>query len=251
MAPRGELFRRGAPGLALVALLAAVLLLVGGSQAFADENGRRLIIVTADTPSKIDQLQGKYDVGYIGDPTEAAVYLDSAEEALLRAQGYELGEVVEDQKTWLDRRAEIDATTERERLAKEFAQRGSAMSKGKRIVALPGEVVIMRAYTFTNYAGRFLYVEAHNKLHGDTTGPTMSFTYTSPNGTSQVFNLSNSTVSPDGGDAAIGGAAGADVDAGAGARYMYHRGLFALRNADATLQANQVTVRFADALGIF
>ncbi len=29
--------------------------------------------------------------------------------------------------------------------------------------AAPGEVVIMRAYTFTNYAGRFLYVEAHTK----------------------------------------------------------------------------------------
>src|SRR5690349_18407549 len=135
------------------ALLGAALLLVGGSQASADENGRRLIMVTADTPAMIQQLDSDYDVGYVGEPTEAAVYLDSDEEALLRAQGYELGEVVEDHKTWLDRRAEIDATTERERLAKEFAQRGSATSKGKRVVAVPGEVVIMRAYTFTNYAG--------------------------------------------------------------------------------------------------
>ena len=30
-------------------------------------------------------------------------------------------------------------------------------------IPLPGEVVIQRAYTFTNYAGRFLYVEAHTK----------------------------------------------------------------------------------------
>ena len=102
---------------------------------------------------------------------------------------------------------------------------------------LPGNVVIQRAYTFTNYAGRFLYVEAHNKLHGDTTGPAMSFTYTGPNGTSQVFNLSNSTISPDGNDSAIGGNKIADGDAGAGARYMYHRGLVALRGADANLQA--------------
>ena len=88
---------------------------------------------------------------------------------MLRAQGYELGEVVEDQKTWLDRRAEIDATTQRETLAKEFTQRGipkgGVVRDGKRIVAPPGEVVIMRAYTFTNYAGRFLYVEAHDKAH--------------------------------------------------------------------------------------
>src|ERR1700754_131904 len=136
---RGGSIRPGARRFASVALLGAALLLVGGAQAFADENGRRLIMVTADTPSQIQQLEGKYDVGYVGEPTEAAVYLDSEEEALLRAQGYELGEVVEDQKTWLDRRAEIDATTEHERLAKEFAQRGSAVSKGKRIVAIPGE----------------------------------------------------------------------------------------------------------------
>src|SRR5262245_54197036 len=139
---RGGSVRRGAQGLALV----AALLLAGGSEAFADENGRRLIMVTADTPSKIDQLQGEYDVGYVGEPTEAAVYLDRGEEALLRAQGYGLGEVVEDHKTWLDRRAEIDATTQRETLAKEFAQRGipeaGVVRKGKRIVELPGEVVI-------------------------------------------------------------------------------------------------------------
>src|SRR5262245_8490762 len=142
----GGSVRRGARGLACAALLGAALLLVGGAQAFADENGRRLIMVTADTPSQIDQLQDKYDVGYVGEPTEAAVYLDRDEEALLRAQGYELGEVVEDHKTWLDRRAEIDATTQREALAKEFAQRGipeaGVVRKGKRIVELPGEVVI-------------------------------------------------------------------------------------------------------------
>ena len=111
--------------------------------------------------------------------------------------------------------------------------------------------MIQRAYTFSNYAGRFLYVEARNDLHGDTTGPAMSFTYTSPNGTSQVFNLSNSSISPDGGDAAIGGNKLADGDAGAGARYMYHRGMVALRDADANLQAGDVSVRVADANGNF
>ncbi len=38
----------------------------------------------------------------------------------------------------------------------------------------PGETVIMRAYTFTNYAGRFLYVEAHNKANTNSAGPTLS-----------------------------------------------------------------------------
>ena len=37
------------------------------------------------------------------------------------------------------------------------------MRSGERVVNVPGDTVIMRAYTFTNYAGRFLYVEAHNR----------------------------------------------------------------------------------------
>ena len=230
-----------------MALLAAVLLLVGGSQAFADENGRRLIIVTADTPSKIQQLESNYDVGYVGEPTEAAVYLDSDEEALLRAQGYELGEVVEDQKTWLDRRAEIDATTERERLAKEFAQRGSAVSKGKRIVAIPGEVVIMRAYTFTNYAGRFLYVEAHDKNHTTTTGPALQMAYSGTDGVFRPpYSFATGGIAPDGNDNATGG--NKLNDAG---QYMYHRILRPLLGADANLAAKDITVRVASSTGAF
>ena len=120
--------------------------------------------------------------------TEAAVYLDAQQENLLRAQGYTIGEVVVDGRTAQTRRAEINAVTEGEALAAEVAKNGLTKSaKAKGAVNVPGHVVIQRAYTFTNYAGRFLYVEARNDLHGDTTGPTMSFTYTSPNGTSQVY----------------------------------------------------------------
>ena len=237
-------------GASPVALLGAALLLVGGSQAFADENGRRLIMVTADTPSKIDQLQGKYDVGYVGEPTEAAVYLDSEEEALLRAQGYELGEVVEDHKTWLDRRAEIDATTQREPLAKEFAQRGmkgGAVRKGKRIVALPGEVVIMRAYTFTNYAGRFLYVEAHDKAHTTTTGPALQMAYSGPDGVFRPpYAFATGGIAPDANDNPTGG--NKLNDAG---QYMYHRILRPLLGADANLSAQDITVRVASSTGAF
>ncbi|HEX2200375.1 MAG TPA: hypothetical protein VHG88_17375, partial [Burkholderiales bacterium] len=80
----------------------------------------------------------------------------------------------------------------------------------------------------------------------------MSFTYTGPNGTSQVYSLSNGNgITPDGGDAAIGGNKIRDTDAGAGAQYMYHRGLVLLRGADADLQANQISVRVADSNGAF
>jgi hypothetical protein len=127
-----------------------------------------------------------------------------------------------------------------EALAANVAKNGLTQSnKAKGAVNVPGNIVIQRAYTFTNYAGRFLYLEAHNKLHGDSTGPAMSFTYTSPNGTSQVYNLSNSTISPDGNDSGVGGNKISDGDAGAGARYMYHRGLVALQGANASLQARR------------
>ena len=218
-------------------LVTAAVLFGAAAQAQAQDE-QRLVMVNGSA-ALIQSLEGQgYDVGFVGEPTEAAVYLDSAQENLLRAQGLKIGEVVFDADDFAARRAEINAATDGEKLAAEVASRGLTQSaKSNGAVNVPGHVVIQRAYTFSNYAGRFLYVEARNDLHGDTTGPAMSFTYTSPNGTSQVFNLSNSSISPDGDDAAIGGNKLADGDAGAGARYMYHRGMVALRDADANLQA--------------
>ena len=107
------------------------------------------------------------------------------------------------------------------------------MRNGKPIVAVPGNLVIMRAYTFTNYAGRFLYVEAHNKAHNDTTGPAMSMSFAGADGVFRnSISMSNSSISPDGNDAAIGGNKVVDGDA-ASNRYMYHRTLVALRGDDA------------------
>jgi hypothetical protein len=237
-------------GRGILSLLGAAILLGIGAPAALSDEGQRMVMVTG-SPAAIEALEGNgYDVGFVGELTEAGVYVDDASEARLRAEGYTIGTTVEDASTRLAVKAQIAETTVGEALAAEVATNGLTKSaKSKGAASVPGNIVIQRAYTFSNYAGRFLYVEAHNKLHGDTTGPTMSFTYTSPNGTSQVYNLSTSTVSPDGGDAAIGGNKVADGDAGAGARYMYHRGLVALRDADATLKASDVSVRVADALG--
>src|SRR4051794_39991671 len=226
-------------------LVAAALLMGGNAQAFA-QDGQRLVMVY-NTEEQISALENRgYDVGYVGEKTEAAVYLDDESEALLRAQGYKIGAVVADDADFGARQAEIAKVDEGQALAGEVAKNGLTKSaKAKGAVNVPGEVVIQRAYTFTNYAGRFLYVEAHDALNGDTTGPTMSFTYTSPNlvtannptGTSQVYSLSNSGtnpnstngITPDGGDAAIGGNKIRDTDAsslpGQSNQYMYHRGL--------------------------
>jgi hypothetical protein len=236
-------------------LVAAALLVGGSAQAFAQDEQR--LVMVYNTEEQISALENQgYDVGYIGERTEAAVYLTAQQENVLRAEGYRIGEVVADEQDSLARRAEINATTEAEALAAEVAKNGlSKAAKAKGAVNVPGHIVIQRAYTFTNYAGRFLYVEARNDLHTDTAGPAMSFTYTSPNGTSQVFNLSNSSIAPDGGDAGIGGNKVRDTDAsslpGQSNQYMYHRGLVALRGADANLQAADVTVRVADANGNF
>src|SRR4051812_1305058 len=236
---------RGSVAVALTALLLGV----GAASAAAQDSGLRLQKVYNNDPAKISALETQgYDVGYVGERTEAAVYLDDNSAAVLRAEGYTIGEVVADEDDLLARRAEINATTDAEARAAELAEHGPSKSaKAKGAVNVPGHVVIQRAYTFTNYAGRFLYVEARNDLHTDTTGPAMSFTYTTPNGTSSAISLSNSSISPDGNDAQIGGNKIADGDAGAGSRYMYHRGLIALRGADATVQAKDVTVRVADA----
>ncbi|MDA0163250.1 M14 family zinc carboxypeptidase [Solirubrobacter ginsenosidimutans] len=222
---------------------------LGASQAFAqlpDDAGRRLVMVTADTRDEIDQLQSKYDVGYVGEPTEAAVYLNDAEEGVLRAEGYTIGETIADRNTWLARKAEIAATDEAERKAREYAVEGApAAGKAKGAVAPPGETVIMRAYTFTNYAGKFLYVEAHNKATTPTTGPVLTMAYAGPDGVFRTgVNINNSAITPDGNDSASTG--NKLVDAG---QYMYHRILLPLRGDDANLKASDITVRVAASTG--
>ncbi|MBE2318011.1 chitobiase/beta-hexosaminidase C-terminal domain-containing protein [Solirubrobacter sp. CPCC 204708] len=242
----------------LGALLSASLVLGLGAPVALASSEQKLVLVE-HSEAMIEALESKgYDVGYVTDHTEAAVYVDDAGEARLRAEGYRLGDVVASQQNFEQRKAEIAATKDAEAAAAEVAKNGlSKSAKSRGAVNVPGKVVIQRSYTFSNYAGRFLYVEAHNKDHTDTTGPAMSFTYTGPNGTSQVYNLSNPGpqnapgITPDGPDAEIGGNKIRDTDAGAGAQYMYHRALVALRGADAGLQASQISVRVADANGAF
>src|SRR4051794_28711015 len=143
-------------------LVTAALLIGGTAQANA-QDGQRLVMVY-NSQEQIQSLEKQgYDVGYVGEPTEAAVFLTSEQEGLLRAQGYKIGEVVADDETAQQRRVEINRTTEAEALAAEVATNGlSKAAKAKGAVNVPGHVVIQRAYTFTNYAGRFLYVEARN-----------------------------------------------------------------------------------------
>ena len=144
-------------GRGLVSLLGAAIVLGISAPAALSDDSQRLVMVE-HSPFMIEQLEKQgYDVGFVGEKYEAAVYVDDAEEAKLRADGYKIGETVEDDNTWLARKAEIAATTEREALGERAraarASRTGGVRNGKQIVTVPGEVVIMRAYTFTNYAG--------------------------------------------------------------------------------------------------
>src|SRR3954467_2378454 len=244
MVGRGSVGRR-ARGPAVVALCALALLAAPGVALGQDDADLRLVKVTADTAEQIQQLDDRYDVGYIGELNEAAVYVDDESEARLRAEGYHIGATIEDRNDWLARKAEIAATDQREALAARFAEDGVPKSgvtvKGKRLVPVPGETVIMNAYTFTNYAGRFLYVEAHNKAVTATGGPTLTMSYAGPDGVYKVAGTMGGNT---------GSRADADtnkiVDQGI---YQYNRILFALRDADANLSASDISVRVAASSG--
>ena len=156
---------------------------------------------------------------------------------------------------------------ERERLAGDIARKGLPREglerNGERVVNLPGDTVIMRAYTFTNYAGRFLYVEAHNKQTTATSGPTMRMSYAGADGvfraavsmsnSSSGTNPNNNGLLPDGNDCSV--ATGQNTTCSAAGQqgnkltdvghYMYHRQLQPLLGADANLTASQITVRVA------
>ena len=55
--------------------------------------------------------------------------------------------------------------------------------KGKKIVPVPGETVIMRAYTFTNYAGRFLLRRGPQQGQHEQLRPDEALSYAGPDGT--------------------------------------------------------------------
>src|SRR4051812_25687873 len=95
--------RRGSVAVAL----AALLLGVGAAQAAAQEDSGQRMVMVYGSEAQIAGLENAgYDVGYVGDKDEAAVYVDDQQEALLRAQGFQIGSTVEAQSDWEARKAE-------------------------------------------------------------------------------------------------------------------------------------------------
>ena len=181
--------------------LAVAIALLLAAPAAADERHRDITLDPGKTLMEVkvpghlyDQLYADYDfveaLQRNGDGSISTdVLVNDAERAALRARGVRFVQTLETQATTERRVAERDAALARDARAQELAQRGAAASKGaKNAIPLPGEVTIMRAYTFTNYAGRFLYVEAHTKAatpvtaNGVEGSPTMALSFAGADG---------------------------------------------------------------------
>ena len=104
---------------------------------------------------------------------------------LLRAQGVQFVKTLETPTRPTGAWPSATRPLAREAARRSSPETGAAAPRAKSAIPLPGEVVIQRAYTFTNYAGRFLYVEAHTKAATpDATGdsPTMMLSFAGADG---------------------------------------------------------------------
>ena len=225
---------------------ASALLLGGGGAAFADDSlpgsDTALVRVTVPNQAAVDRLLNSYDVveyKHVEDDGSISLNIDTtaAEREALREKGYTIGRTVEDATTRAGAAAERDEARAAESLARDIARSGRTSGvklEGKAVVPVPGETVIQRANMFTNYAGTFLYVEAHNKGviqtgTGNGTGRTLALSFAGADG---VFG------------AATNMGVFRDTDPTPDV-YMYHRQLIRLTDAAASIPADQMTVRVA------
>ena len=228
-----------------VAASAALLLSVAALPAWASDTlptaDTALVEVVVPNQAAVEKVIANYDAAeYKRVEDDGSIMLnvdaDSSELAALKAAGYKIGRTIENARTRAAVNAEREEAASLESLAAELAQKGVPKGgiklEGKSVVPTPGETVIQRANTFTNYAGRFLYVEAHNKativVNNVPTGPTQSMSWAGEDGVySAATNMpifEDSDPIPD--------------------VYMYHRQLVRLPAG-----ANPKTVRVASASG--
>jgi hypothetical protein len=241
--------------LSIAALAASALLLVGGASAYAaDDNGipyEKLIEVTVPNADAVDSVIANYDAAEykrVLDDGEILlnVFVTDEQEGQLKADGYTIGNTIEDSNTGSIRMDQRQQVIDQESLADDLAQNGMPKGtkfQGKSVVPTPGDTVIQRAVIFTDAVGpntgrstaRFLYVEAFNKstkITGNSTvsGPTLALSYAGSDGVySAATNMGrfvDTDPTPD--------------------FYMYHRQLIRLPSTF-TADPNTVTIRIATA----
>jgi hypothetical protein len=156
--------------------------------------------------------------------------------AALEDAGYELGTTVEGPRSWEARLAARQADIRQERRAD-----AAALDESVTTLSDEDEIVILRVDYFENYAGRFLSVEAKDRLGGSTptgatyTGPTLSLSHNSGSGTPidsapRVMNVNiDSDTTPD--------------------TYIEHRLLVRIGDADTTTPPRPTRVRIGSSTG--
>ncbi len=172
------------------ALLAAAILAlaVAGSAAAEDRGvdpnqGRSLVEVTLPNKAAAIKLQladDSYGIDFNDhylrtnpDGSVTVTVFGTAEElAEFDAAGFDLGATIEGPDTWRERLADRQADVQAEAKAD-----AAALGETIGTTSHEDEIIVLRVDYFENYAGRFLSVEAKDRLGGST--PTGS-TYTGP-----------------------------------------------------------------------
>jgi hypothetical protein len=109
------------------------------------------------------------------------------ERALYESMGFQAGATIEDRSTWEAAKAEREAAIAAEKRARTIAQGGAAAASAMGPKAAQGfapipEITIQRVDYFTNYAGRFLSVEAKDALGTNSGGPTLAMAWAEAGG---------------------------------------------------------------------
>ena len=232
----------------LAAFAASALLFSGGGLAYADNDfpaaDTSLIEVYVNSESDINQLVSDgFDLAEykrVEKNGEILVNVDAnaADTAALKAKGFRIGATIESPEHRAAVAAERDEQREIDTMALEYAENG--LPKSKSALPTPGRTVVQRANKFTNYAGTFLYVEAHNKDIVRTTpggnaysGPTLALSFkgaTGDYGTATTMpRFIDTDPTPD--------------------EYLYNKVLVKLTAEQAAIPASQMTVRVAASNG--
>jgi hypothetical protein len=164
------------------------------------------------------------------------VFGSEDELSALDAAGYELGRTIEGPNTW---RARVAARQQVVR-AEDRAET-AALDEGVGVQSHEDEIVVLRVDYFENYAGRFLSVEAKDRLGGSTptgatyTGPTLSLSWNTGPGTpiASTPRTMNVNIDPD-----------TTPDT-----YIQHRELVRIGDAGSTTPAAPTRIRIGSSTG--
>jgi hypothetical protein len=164
------------------------------------------------------------------------VFGTGVELAALDIAGYDLGATIEGPETWRERIAERQSDVRAEKRAD-----AAALDEGVSAQSHEDEIVVLRVDYFENYAGRFLSVEAKDRLGGSTptgatyTGPTLSLSWNAGAGTpiDSTPRTMNVNIDPD-----------TSPDT-----YIEHRELLRIGDAGSTEPAAPTRIRIGSSTG--